>query len=268
MRIRNRRPPASEPETENHERWLVSYADFITLLFAFFVVMYAISNLNAGKYRVMARSLEKAFKESKETPAVKVSDPIQIGETPRSPAPIQVDTGLAGEQVRLARISEQLEEVLAPYIDQELIAVERNPYWVAVEMKSGMLFPSGSAALNPEVDPVIAKLAEVVRQMPSNPVYVEGHTDNVPIHNRMFPSNWELSAARAASVVRRLIHYGVAPPRLAAVGYGAEHPVADNSTAKGRYRNRRVVMVLQSKTLARYPVTGGERQRLLAQPRE
>ncbi|BCX89215.1 chemotaxis protein MotB [Methylomarinovum tepidoasis] len=266
MRGHNRRLAAPEPE--NHERWLVSYADFITLLFAFFVVMYAISNINAGKYRVMAESLEKAFKEKKESPAVavKASDPIQIGETPRSPAPIQVDMGLAGERVRLARISEQLEEVLAPYIDQDLIAVERNPYWVAVEMKSGMLFPSGSAELNTAADPVIAKLAEVVRQMPSNPVYVEGHTDNVPIHNRRFPSNWELSAARAASVVRRLIRYGVAPRRLAAVGYGAEHPVADNDTAAGRYRNRRVVMVLQSKTLARYPVTGGERQRLLVRP--
>ncbi len=264
----SRRRVTRMPDPDNHERWLVSYADFITLLFAFFVVMYAISNLNAGKYRVLAESLEKAFKDKKMAPVARTPDPIQIGEPPRSPAPIQVDTGLAGERVRLARISDQLEEVLAPYIEQDLIALERNPYWVAVEMKSGMLFPSGSAELNAAADPVIAKLAEVVRQMPANPVYVEGHTDNVPIHNRRFPSNWELSAARAASVVRRLIHYGVAPHRLAAVGYGAQHPVADNRTAEGRYRNRRVVMVLQSKTLARYPVTGGERQRLLARTRE
>ncbi len=243
-------------EGENHERWLVSYADFITLLFAFFVVMYAISSLNAGKYRVLAESLEKAFQNRSGENEAKTAEPIQVGEPPKEFVPIEIDASLGEEAVKLEQISDQLEEVLAPYIEEDLIEVERTRFWVAVEVKSGMLFPSGSARLDRRADPVLSKLAEVMRQMPTNPIQVEGHTDDVPIRNRQFPSNWELSAARAASVVRRLIEYGVAPTRLAAVGYGEYHPVADNGSEAGRYRNRRVVVVLQAKNLARYPVKG------------
>ncbi len=258
-----------DEEHENHERWLVSYADFITLLFAFFVVMYAISSVNEGKYRVLAESLDQAFKE----PAQKTLDPIQIGEPPKTVNPLDalVPSGKpvtepiseeGREQIKLQRTSEQIEEVLAPYIDDDLVAVTRNEFWVAVEMKSGMLFSSGSAKLSKAADPVLGKLAEIVREMPDNPIYIEGHTDNVPIRTKEFPSNWELSAARAASVVRKLIEAGVAPQRLAAVGYGENHPVADNKSEEGRYRNRRVVMVLQAKNLARYQVLSKERKKL------
>ena len=247
-------------EQENHERWLVSYADFITLLFAFFVVMYAISSINAGKYRVLAESLEKAFQNRPKQSEPRAVEPIQVGEPPKTIDPIKPDASISAEAIKLEQIPDPLPEILAPYIEEDLIEVERTRFWVAVEMKSGMLFPSGSAELDQAADPVLIKLAEAVRQMPSNPVLIEGHTDNVPISNRQFPSNWELSAARAASVVRRLIEYGVAPSRLAAVGYGEYHPVADNGTEAGRYRNRRVVMVLQARNLARYPIEG-ERDR-------
>lgn len=256
MKARGSQRKLATGEQENHERWLVSYADFITLLFAFFVVMYAISSINAGKYRVLAESLEKAFQHQPGQNGGKAAEPIQVGKPPRTFEPIELDDSLGKEAVRLEQISDQLEEVLAPYIEEDLIAVERTRFWVAVEMKSSMLFASGSAKLDQAADPVLIKLAEVVRQMPDNPVQVEGHTDNVPIGNQQFPSNWELSAARAASVVRRLIRYGVAPARLAAVGYGEYHPVADNASEAGRYRNRRVVMVLQARNLARYPSVG------------
>ncbi len=260
MRKRTFRQRSEVEESGNHERWLVSYADFITLLFAFFVVMYALSNLNAGKYKVLAESLEKVFKDQDET-VLRVKDPIQVGEIPRSTRSSSILEGGAEEVRMLERISKQIEEVLAPYIDEDLVEVERDRFWVAVEMKSSMLFPSGSAQLGRDAVPVLTKLAEIIRQMPANPVYIEGHTDNLPIHTREFPSNWELSAARAASVVRQLAGLGVVQQRMAAVGYGEHHPVADNSTEEGRNRNRRVVMVLQAKNMARYQVMANERER-------
>lgn len=245
MRKRNLR----SEEGEKLERWLVSYADFITLLFAFFVVMYAISIVHKGDFKVLSESLDLAFQDRHEE-ARKVPEPIQVGEAPRTLEPSVLEA--AQEAARLAKAAERIEEVLAPYLDQELVAVERNEFWIAVEMKSGILFASGSAELSPDADPILTKLAEIVRELPDNPIYIEGHTDNVPIQTLEFPSNWELSAARAASVVRRLIQHGVSPARMAAVGFGEHHPVADNSTEVGRYRNRRVVLVLQAKSAARY----------------
>jgi chemotaxis protein MotB len=241
MRRRNWHKKQEEPE--KHERWLVSYADFITLLFAFFVVMYAIAIVNTGNYRVLSESVDKAFKEAKEA---KVEEPIQVGDSPRTLDPIVL------EAARLQESADRIEEVLAPYIDEELVEVKRNEFWIAVEMKSGILFASGSAELTLASDPILTKLAEIVRELPENPLYIEGHTDDVPIKTQEFPSNWELSAARAASVVRRLVQLGVNPARMAAVGFAEYHPVADNSTELGRYRNRRVVLVLQAKNAARY----------------
>ncbi|GAB6068074.1 flagellar motor protein MotD [Methylothermus subterraneus] len=242
MSARRRHRPE---EKENSERWLVSYADFITLLFAFFVVMYAVAIVHQGDLKALSASLDRAFQDPP-----KASEPIQVGDPPRSFAPSILET--AQEAEKLKEAGERFTEVLAPYIDQELVAVERNEFWIAVEMKSGILFASGSAELSPEADPVLAKLAQIVRELPDNPVYVEGHTDNVPIETQAFPSNWELSAARAASVVRRLVQFGVDPARMAAVGFGEHHPAADNSTEVGRYRNRRVVLVLLAKNASRY----------------
>ncbi len=243
--LRRRRPE----EEDKLERWMVSYADFITLLFAFFVVMYAISIVNTGNFKVLSESLDKAFKDRQDG-VQRVPEPIQVGELARTLDPPILEA--VEEAARLGEAADRIEEVLAPYIEEDLVAVERNEFWIAVEMKSGVLFASGSAELSAEADPILTKLAEIVREMPDNPIYIEGHTDNVPIQTQQFPSNWELSTARAASVVRRLIQSGASPQRMAAVGYGEHHPVADNSTAAGRYRNRRVVLVLQAKHLARY----------------
>ncbi len=243
----------AEEEHENHERWLVSYADFITLLFAFFVVMYAISSVNEGKYRVLSDALEAAFR----APA-RSMEPIQVGRLARialepdallalPPLPAAGLDGepgggeLAGDaRQRLAR---RVSRALRPLLDRGLVRVANRPDGVHIEIDAAVLFPSGSARLSPEAMPVLERLGALLKDLP-NPVRVEGHTDNVPIRNAVYPSNWELSAARAASVVRLFERLGLDPRRLMAVGYGEHHPVADNATPAGRRRNRRVVVVV------------------------
>ncbi|ROR34949.1 flagellar motor protein MotD [Inmirania thermothiophila] len=242
-------------EHENLERWLVSYADFITLLFAFFVVMYAVSSVNEGKYRVLSDALAAIFQATPRATA-----PIQVGEPLRGKAPVPedvrsgvelpvpppaaragLDLGRAGAEV--ARMAEEMRRTLAPLIDQDLVTVRKGDFWLEVEIRNKVLFPSGSARLAPQAEAVLERVAAILRPHP-NPIHVEGHTDDVPIRNDLFPSNWELSAARAASVVHLFARAGVAPERMAAIGYGEYRPVAANDTEEGRARNRRVVIVV------------------------
>jgi chemotaxis protein MotB len=265
------RKPKHE-EHENHERWLVSYADFITLLFAFFVVMYSLSSVNEGKYRVLSESLVAAFR----SPA-KSLDPVQMGSPMRSPplpnhnqTPVPPRPGLqppvnlpiknrendaraaaAAAQARIAderakaiaHMAEEIEKALAALIDKDLVSVRRNRYWMEVEIKTSILFPSGSAQLARSALPTLEKVAEIMQRYP-NPIHVEGFTDNQPIKTLAFPSNWELSAARAASVVHLFSRAGVDAERMAAIGYGEHHPIAANDTSAGRTANRRVVLVV------------------------
>jgi len=248
-----------QEEHVNHERWLVSYADFITLLFAFFVVMYAVSSVNEGKYRVLSDTIEAAFKSEKGfEEEERALQPIQIGE-PGTEArtepmdleqkPTEAESLLPDRQVLehaaqvVDTMADELQQTLMPQIQDDLVDVRRNKLWLEVEIKSSLLFPSGSARISREALPVLRRIAEVLRPFP-NRIHVEGFTDNVPIHNPVYPSNWELSAARAASVVRLLSRYGLDPQKMAAIGYGEYRPVADNSTPEGRRRNRRVVLVV------------------------
>ncbi|PCH85525.1 MAG: MotB protein [Piscirickettsiaceae bacterium] len=274
-----RRKPRVEEHT-NHERWLVSYADFITLLFAFFVVMYSVSSVNEGKYRVLSSTLDSAFSGPKKT-----MEPIQIGdilqnkalidrlielesagdkpipdlyaeETTPSSVTIE-DDDLVDEQRKikesevLEALGNQLTEALSPLIDRDLVSVEKNDLWVEVELNSNMLFGSGDATLSDEALRVLWKVAKPIRKL-NNQVQVEGFTDNEPINTFEYPSNWELSAARAASVVHLFTKYGIKPKRLSAVGYGEFHPIEDNDTQEGRERNRRVVIVIQSNAISRF----------------
>ena len=261
MRVlaRSRRKKPVE-EHENHERWLVSYADFITLLFAFFVVMYAISSVNESKYRVLSDTLDEAFSFPE-----KNLDPIQIGEIVRRresiPAEIPIKSQSAEtektseedaeQQDQLSKVSNQIKELLSPYIDQDLIEVSRDDLWLKVEMKSSLLFASGSSKLAENAIPILRKISEILRELP-NTLHVEGYTDDRPIETSEFPSNWELSAGRAASVVSQLVKEGVNPGRLAAIGYGEYHPIADNRLEAGREKNRRVVLVLLAQSAARF----------------
>lgn len=256
----SRRHKASRRTIEEHgnvDRWLVSYADFITLLFAFFVVMYAISSVNEGKYRVLSDTMVAAFN----TPP-KSLQPIQMGKPIEKfpdqqpvegiPKPITVEPPrLIDQQAQqMAHIAERVKASLQPLIDKNLIKVTKNNLWVEVEINTSILFPSGSATLEPAAFAPLKKLALVIMNLP-NYVDVEGHTDNQPIKTPVYPSNWELSAARAASVVRLFTEEGVEPDRLSAIGYSEFHPVADNKSSEGRNENRRVKIVILADKNAR-----------------
>jgi chemotaxis protein MotB len=261
----------SEEEHVNLERWLVSYADFITLLFAFFVVMYAISSVNEGKYRVLSESLSAVFKEpQKDHNLGQTLEPIQIGQLKKGQdllgepsmshgsAASEAEEDLDAEVAQMENLADQIEAALSPYIQDDLVAVKRHELWVEVEMKSGMFFSSGKADLSKESLPALYRMSEIFRGI-DNTIHVEGHTDNVPINTPEFPSNWALSSARAAVVVNQLMSNGIDPRRMAAIGYGEHHPIADNKTEEGRYQNRRVVIVLMSHGAARYKLSSGDR---------
>lgn len=270
-------------EHENHERWLVSYADFITLLFAFFVVMYAVSSVNEGKYRVLSDSLNAAFRAQPHSfmpipvgsteeqgpgkqpmqgkpSLIPLPIPVvpedqayadvtkfdgQTDEPPPEQAAEQRNPAKAAPDVNMEKIADEIAQAMGGLIKDDLINVRRDERWLEVEIKSSILYPSGSARLSPPAYPVLEKLAQILARFP-NPIHVEGFTDNIPIHNLAFLSNWELSAARAASVVHLFTEYGVAPQRMAAIGYGEFKPIADNATPEGRAKNRRVVLVVMA----------------------
>lgn len=229
-----------QEEHVNLERWLVSYADFITLLFAFFVVMYAMSSTNEGKYKVLSQSLIAAF----DTPPKSI-DPINIG-TPTSSSPaIVIRTEALGEpgSQDFDDIHGQLKSALSELSSLGEVGIENDGVRIEVVINTSLLFHSGSAKLVQKALPPLKKLADILAKYP-NPLEVEGFTDNIPINTVTFPSNWELSASRAASVVSYFSTNGVSPERMAAVGYGEHRPIASNDTAEGRKKNRRVVIVI------------------------
>jgi chemotaxis protein MotB len=257
-----------DDETHNHERWVISYADFITLLFAFFVVMYSISSVNEGKYKVLSDSLVEVFNTRSRT-----LDPLQSGDQPvrrtserliSLPHPgdfpsnedfkytveglfEEVDyPGQAGEdsEVRhLSRLSDQLALSLQNLISEGMANIQLNRDWIEIDIQSSVLFDSGSAIPSAQAKQIVLRVAELLQSY-ENPIHVEGFTDNVPIQTDQFPSNWELSAFRSAAVVRLFEIAGIQPARLAAVGYGEHRPVADNETEEGRSRNRRVALII------------------------
>ncbi len=271
---RKRRRNKLIDEQSNQDRWLVSYADFITLLFAFFVVMYSISSVNNSKYESLSEALEGAF--SKTDKVSKIDRPIKIGPAPTTIKPIILENPSTEEMImqrelseeilkerrQLQLVSQQFEDVLQPYIDNDLVEVKRKDFWIELEMNSKLLFLSGEAELSKKANPILKKISELVDSLP-NVINIEGYTDNRPIDTVEFPSNWELSSARAAAVVTKLIRYGIAPTRLSAVGYGEFHPVSDNKTRAGRFKNRRVVLVLMSQAFARYGMSDEDRAKLL-----
>ena len=258
-------------EELNHEAWAIPYGDLITLLLAFFVVMYAMSSLNEGKYRILADALSAEFRG-----APRVPEPIQVGEQPRAapadeklpPAekaptekpddvaqpsesqaqervlpPTTPAEDIAGNAEELNRVADDVEQAMANLIREQLVAVRRHGLWIEVEIKADILFPSGVATLSPFAVSTLAPLADALKPLP-NPLRVEGHTDNLPINTREFKSNWELSAARAANVVHLFSERGVQPTRLTVIGLGEHRPLKSNASADGRSANRRVVVVV------------------------
>ena len=231
-----------EEDGDNHERWLISYADFITLLFAFFVVMYAISVVNEGKYKVFAMSLDAAF-AGKDTVVVVVPGPAQPMTTLPNPLARKRDAALRREREAMKKLAQELSATLAPLVKEGKVRVTQTSLGVSVEINASVLFDPGEAKLTHESDKALRALGVLLKN-DTHAVQVEGHTDDTKIATTLFPSNWELSAVRASSVVRLFIDTGVAPERLTAVGRGPNLPVAANTTPEGKARNRRVAVLI------------------------
>jgi len=256
-------------EHVNAEAWAIPYGDLVTLLFALFTVMYAMSSVNEGKFRVLSDSMIAAFNG-----APKSMRPINIGEkepgkggdkplagitptvfiklqdektspdgglTPRNPTKTEMRSAdLPGALIRMQR---QVQDAMQSLIDAKMVTVRRENMWLEIEINADVLFASGAGEFSPAAEPVLDKLAEVLKPFP-NPIRVEGHTDDKPIRTATFLSNWELSAARAASVVHQFTKQGIDPLRLEIVGFGEFHPRQPNDTVEGRNANRRVVVLV------------------------
>jgi chemotaxis protein MotB len=241
MRRRRRRIAS---EHDNHDRWLISYADFITLLFAFFVVMYAVSAVNEGKYRILASALGDAFGKPQAGDA-----PVPQLPTVTLPPEVRQRTlkqqQAIEEQAHMTEVARSLLDVMGPLVKEGKVRVTQSRRGVSIEMNANVLFEPGRAELEPDSLAVLRAVAGTLKNEPFN-LEVTGHTDIVPISNSIFASNWELSAVRATSVVRLLADNGIAPARLFAIGREASQPIASNGTAEGRARNRRVELMILS----------------------
>lgn len=251
-----------EDDSDDHNRWLVSYADFITLLFAFFVVMYALSSVNEGKYRTLSSALTDAF-GGEQVVRAPAEAPQVVQGLPR-PLPVRPRTteNMRKEKEKLTGVARDILGVLAPLVDQGKVRVTQTARGVTVEINASVLFAPGAARVAEHSAEALRAVASVLKD-DDHAIQVEGHTDNQPISNALYPSNWELSAVRASSVVRLFVDGGVAPARLTAVGRGSAKPAESNESAEGRMRNRRVaIMVLSNlpEPETEVPVQGRERK--------
>lgn len=245
-------------EHENHERWLVSYADFITLLFAFFVVMYSISSVNEGRFRTVSESIKAALNPIVSPPVAPV--PFQVGNNkPTTLAPNVIPS----RDMAVRRIRQTLKALHpAAKIDNSVQVTESGDSTIVLSLPELVLFESGGAALRAEAMPFLQTLSEVLIEL-DRQVKVQGHTDNVAIRTAQFPSNWELSSIRAVMVVRALVElYGVPAQSLSAVGYADSRPVVENTSPENRAKNRRVEIVV----LERRPPSLSEQPTSMVEP--
>jgi chemotaxis protein MotB len=263
----------------NHERWLVSYADFITLLFAFFVVMYSISQVNQSKYRVLSQTFTQAFNSPSDptanpnvvnnlSPSKDIIVPIEtektlasdvekaaVAESPEDSAKQDLAgrTNLISRKVpndELNQISDRVNEKFAQLINDKMIKVSSNEFWLQIELSDSILFSSASADPSKQAQAIFTEIAGILKNY-TNSVQIEGFTDNVPMSSGRYPTNWELSAARAVAIVKWLVIKGVQPERLGAVGYGEFQPIANNNTEAGRAQNRRVAVMIAKRKIER-----------------
>lgn len=244
------------PEHVNHERWLVSYADFITLLFAFFVVLFASSQADKKKQLKLAEAMQYAFTPLGTFEAHSKTPPLtDLGAAPITdakpaalipPLPNASTETLQQTEARLHLLLAA--EVAAGHISPGSVTTRITQDGLIISLHEAGFFPSGTAVVRPAAVPVLTVLAG---SLPPAPLRVEGHTDNVPIHTAQFDSNWELSTARATTIARLLIEHGsIHPANLSAAGYAEFHPVASNDTEEGRTQNRRVdIIVLRGRAL-------------------
>jgi chemotaxis protein MotB len=262
--MRRRKKPVEEDF--RHAAWAIPYGDLVTLLFAFFVVLYAISSVNEGKYRTLSTTLFSEFNGQKppgsapgSAPGTMVISRAYAGSATK-PAPAEsheifADTATVtrqqaeeiarsqAESQALDKVANDVSTAMADLIKDNLVVVRRKGTTIEVEIRTDILFPSGSATLSPTAVGVIRKLSQTLVSLP-NPLRVEGHTDSQPIDTAAFPSNWELSAARAASVVHLIASSGIDPARLSVIGRAQYSPTQSNASAAGRNANRRVLIAI------------------------
>jgi chemotaxis protein MotB len=259
-------------EAENEERWLLTYADMLTLMFALFMVLFSISSVNISKFKTLQESLKSAFSgsilsggkaimqsgsesTSKHTPAT-APVPAIIPITPNVPTLKDTNaqqignamvsaSGTAAEQKSFEALKRRLDAYAHSHgFGQSVVSNITRQGLVVRVLTDNLLFTSGSATLQSKGDPLLDEVAHLLNVDRKNPITVEGFTDNVPIHTAQFPTNWQLSASRAVNVLLYLTTHGVDRGRLNAAGYADLHPIAANTTATGRARNRRVDIVL------------------------
>ncbi len=229
-----RRKKKHQTHNDSH-RWVISYADFITLLFAFFVVMYAMSSVNVSKYKSLSDGMNSAFNKKDGAKSV-----------------VSTDTQKDGRQEIQSRGTfndglDELSKLLSDLEDSDY-HIYRQDGLIELQIKAGSMFDSAGSELNADTTIKLMKLAAKLKKSPY-PILIEGYTDNVPITSLQYPSNWELSAARAATVGRVLNSYGVDPERLSVTGYGELYPIMENVTEIGRSQNRRVsILIVKDRT--------------------
>src|SRR5271170_8098123 len=258
---RRKRRRRRKDDHVSHERWLVSYADFITLMFAFFVVLYSSAQIDKRKAGQLAVAIQVAFQQmgifdaSNSKVALASTAPIPIpdvqiiadvkrlqnmGRLPTPPG----SPGGSVDRPKMDELQKKLENALALQIDNSIISVRPNKEGIVVSLREAGFFQSGSTKLGPQTAPALAAIVKIVGPERMD-IRIEGHTDNVPIHSEKYDSNWELSTARATEIIKLFItRFALAPNRLAASGYGEYYPTASNDTAEGRAMNRRVDLVI------------------------
>jgi chemotaxis protein MotB len=239
----------------SHERWLVSYADFITLLFAFFVVMFATAQTDNAKTRAVSESVKRAFQSDSFEAAFAMllggtRDAQGHGIAQRPAPPGQKLSVGDNSGLTLAELMPILTQALQQEIQSGRLSLRMTGRGLTISFTQTALFPSGEDEIAPDFYPTIQKISEAMNKV-RNPARAEGHTDSIPIHNSRFRSNWELSAARSIALVELLTKYGVARERLSIAGYADTAPIEKNDTEEGRQKNRRVDIVLLNEAAAK-----------------
>ncbi len=250
-----RRHPHKSGRYPNHERWLISYADFITLLFALFVLLFASAQVDRRKIGQLAMAIQAAFQQLGAFPGASIKGPVEpavpfviAALQAHNSAPQHNKIGQATaddtNDADLTSLQDELQKTLAREIQIHEVALHRENEGLVISLREFGFFDSGSTTLKPGALPVLDRIAALLAIRTCN-LRIEGHTDNVPIHNAEVASNWELSTARATDMVRLMIvRYRFAPERLSAAGYAQYHPLANNATGEGRALNRRVDLVI------------------------
>ncbi len=248
-------------KSPSQERWLVSYADYMTLMFALFVVLYASAIVKEETYEVLSESLGKIFETKGDKGTGTSGDGIltnQVSQTEQffgndlqiEKGPAQSEQDLVKEESEqqqlgnpLDALDYELRKSLSDLMKNDLAKLHRNDDWLTIELSSGVMFPSGSAASNPAALIILEQVAKVLSSV-KNLIEVRGYTDSQQINNEIFSSNWQLSAARAAAVTNSLEQFGIQQNRLSIKANGSNQPIASNDTPEGRAKNRRVVIAL------------------------